>query len=82
MATERNGAGELAALVLSLCASRKAACVATGRNEAGKLVRASLGQLNLCRGDFRQRPRTIIGATRITGSDRRHDTASRLKSGG
>jgi phage terminase large subunit-like protein len=35
-----------AALVLSLCASRKAACVATGRNEAGKLVRIWLKHLD------------------------------------
>jgi phage terminase large subunit-like protein len=36
-----------AALVVSLCASRKAACVATGRNEAGKLVRIWLRHLDL-----------------------------------
>jgi hypothetical protein len=35
-----------AALLVSLCASRKAACVATGRNEAGKLVRIWLGHLD------------------------------------
>jgi hypothetical protein len=35
-----------AALVLSLCESRKAACVATGHNDAGKLVRAWLRQLD------------------------------------
>jgi predicted transcriptional regulator len=35
-----------AALVVSLCESRKAACVATGDNDAGKLVKVWLGQLD------------------------------------
>jgi hypothetical protein len=35
-----------AALVLSLCESRKAACVATGRNDAGKLVTIWLRHLD------------------------------------
>ena len=35
-----------AALVLSLCESRKAACVATGHTDIGKVVRSWLGQLD------------------------------------